>query len=183
MIEHRLVIANVMARRAGLVERDVAQVRRFDRLYERRINEQQARALIHEASWAEMLVIEELGRVSDGRSAAWLIGRLDFDDGYLCRILKGLCLRRLARCVPSSQDRRVREYGLTSDGRELCQWIETFHRREALSMLDLLPARDRRRLIRAMSTIEKVLARHPLPEFSEPWSSRLRKRARYRPRR
>src|SRR5512145_1664113 len=99
-----LVISNVLASAPDITESDIAQVRRFDRLYERHINELQARALINEFSWAEMLVLHELSIVTGGRSAAWLIGRLDFDAGYLCRILKRLCLLQLASCRPSLED-------------------------------------------------------------------------------
>jgi DNA-binding MarR family transcriptional regulator len=179
----RVLIGNVMARSGDLREEHIAQVRRFDRLYERHINELQARAMINEVSWAESLVIHELGRVSGGRSPSWLLSHLDFDSGYMSRILENLCCRELVSRSPSPLDRRLREYELTPCGRSLHRTLEDFHRTEALGMLDLLPRQAREDLVHAMRTIEQVLARHPLPQFSQPWASPLRKRARYRLRR
>ena len=182
-MDERLIIGNEMARSADLREEHVAQVRRFDRLCERRINEQQARALIHEVSWAQMLVLEQLDAVQGSRSAAWLIGYIDLDSGYLCRVLKDLCALGLARSVPHESDGRMREYELTRQGKRLAPCIEEFHRQEALFMLDMLPKRERGRLVNAMRTVEDVLTHQTFPQFSQPWSSPLRKRARYRPRR
>ena len=167
-------------RHRDLRESDIAQVRRFDRLVERRVNELQRRALISEVSWAGMLVIQELVQVQGGRSVAWLRGRIDLDRGYLCRVMQELCARELVRCQRPDRDRRLREFELTRDGVEQAAIIEAIHRREALHMLDLLLPRERRRLVRAMRTVEQVLTDHPLPEFSEPWTSAARKRARYR---
>ena len=166
-----------------LSQSDVAQVLRFDRLCERRINELQRRALVNEVSWAGMLVLRELAAVHGGRSAAWLLGKMDFDRGYLSRVLKELCARGLAQREMSSLDRRLQEYELTADGLELAHWIDDFLGIQALHMLDLMAPRARRRLIRAMRTVEDLLTRHLLPEFAAPWSGPLRKRARYRPRR
>ena len=177
------VIGNSLRGGDGLREEDMAQIRRFDRLYERRINEMQARALIHEVSWAQMLVLHELSTVPDGRSAAWLGWRVDFDRGYLCRILKELCARELATFRTPAEDRRLREYELTRDGRELAQVIEDFHRSETLLMLEFMTPDERRLLIGAMRTIEVLWKRHPIRDFTQDWSSPLRKRSRYRPRR
>ena len=178
-----LILHNEMARSPGLSAADLEQVLRFDRFCERRINELQRRALINEVSWAGMLVLQELAAVQGGRSAAWLLGKMDFDRGYLSRVLRELCGRDLAVCEVSPRDRRLREYELTSDGRELARWIDDFVRLEALYMLDLMLPRPRRRLIRAMQAVESLLKQHLLPKFAAPWTSPLRKRARYRPRR
>jgi DNA-binding MarR family transcriptional regulator len=166
-----------------VIDEDLAQVRRFDRLYERRINELQARALVHEVSWAQMLVLHELSAVPGGRSAAWLGWHMDFDRGYLCRVLKELCARELASVSISTRDRRLREYELTKYGMELAREIDAFHREEALLMLDFMNTDERRRLVDAMRTIEELWKRHPIRDFTQDWSSALRKRARYRPRR
>jgi DNA-binding MarR family transcriptional regulator len=177
-----LIIAMNTARNPTLRAEDVAQVRRFDRLCERRIADLQERALINETSWAQMLVLEELSAVPDGRSVAWLRGRIPLDRGYMCRVLKDLQARGVVRCHRSGSDRRLREYELTQAGNRLAKWINTFHEREILFMLDLMPRRDARRLVQAMRTVETQLRRHTLPRFCEPWRSALRKRALYRPR-
>ena len=182
MKAHVPIIAMTRARNRTLRAEDVAQVRRFDRLCERRIAHLQERALINETSWAQMLVLEELSAVPDGRSVAWLRGRIQLDRGYMCRVMKDLQARGLVRCEGSGIDGRLREYELTRGGQALARWINTFHEQEILFMLDLVPGRDARRLVRAMRTVETLLRRHPLPRFSEPWRSALRKRALYRPR-
>ena len=163
-----------------VAEADVAQIRRFDRLMERRTNELQRRALQGELSWAAVLVLQELAVVHGGRSVAWLRDRIDLDRGYLCRVMKHLESRGLLASGPSQRDGRLREYALTDVGKGVADGYERFHRGEALAMLSLMLPGDRRHLLGAMGTIERLLRRHLLPEFSEPWTAAARKRARYR---
>jgi DNA-binding MarR family transcriptional regulator len=157
---------------------DIAQVRRFDRICERRLVKRQDRALAHELSWAEMRVIHELGQVLDGRTPGWLNDRLDLDAAYLCRILKRLCFAQWAASEVPHGDRRQREYALTESGRALFRTLDEFHRHDAFMTLGFLPAGLRRKFVRAMATIELVLGKPAINHYVERCMG-ARKRARY----
>jgi DNA-binding MarR family transcriptional regulator len=157
---------------------DIEQVRRFDRVCERRLVERQDRALANELPWAEMRVIHELGQVADGRTASWLNGRLDLDPAYLCRILKKLCAAQWAASAVPHGDRRQREYALTEPGRALYRKLDEFHRHDATMTLEFLPPGLRRKFVRGLATVEFVLSKPGIDHYLERCLG-ARKRARY----
>lgn len=164
----------------ALFAQRVAQVVRFDRMYEQRLREIADRSAIMELSWAEIRVFHELGAGADGITIAWLAPRLDLDGGYVCRILKKLCAYGWVAAARSEGDRRHRLYGLTADGRKVREGLEEFHRTQAERMLEALPRRGQHRLVTAMRTIEDVLSRTPWENFLEGWRTSSRTRAAYR---
>lgn len=91
-------------------------------------------------------------------SVAWLAHRLDYDTGYMCRILKKLQAYDLVTPGPSDRDGRMRDWTLTKRGRAFAASIESEHRDRARSALDALDPDEERRLVDAMRVIEEILS-------------------------
>ena len=137
----------------------IDQVRRFERFWQTHMRKAYKTIHAEGFSIADLRVLEELAFAGEGRTGAWLAGRLDLDTGYACRILKKLQAYDLVSACDSLHDGRMRDWSLTKHGRMLADGIEGGHRDRVRDSLLFLAAEDRRRLVAAMAVLEATLAR------------------------
>ena len=138
---------------------------RFDRFYARRLKDAEMADKTWERSLTERRIFHELGQLP--RTPGWLSCRLDLDPGYVTRILKTMEACHYVMIDPWQNDRRQRVVTLTRFGCDAYRELRSFHERLARNVLEELPQRQQRRLVRAMSVIEEVLTRDPLANFLE----------------
>jgi DNA-binding MarR family transcriptional regulator/N-acetylglutamate synthase-like GNAT family acetyltransferase len=149
----------------------VAEVRRFNRFYTRRLGLLRERELYSPWSLAEARVLYELA--SRGAAGAAQLGRdLGIDPGYLSRTLAGLECRGLVARTPSPDDGRRRVLTLTPAGRETFARLDARSRDHVAGLLDGLGRHERERLVGALATVESLLddagARPPEPVLRGP---------------
>jgi DNA-binding MarR family transcriptional regulator/L-amino acid N-acyltransferase YncA len=100
-------------------------------------------------------VLWELG--VDGLDVRSLRVRLGLDSGYLSRLLRSLEQEGLVTVAPDEADGRVRTVGHTDAGRAEYLVMEGLSDDLAWSLLDHLGADDRRALVEAMATVDRLL--------------------------
>jgi len=135
----------------------IAAVRAFNRFYTGRIGALNEGLLASPFSLTEMRVLYELAH-REGLTAAALAGELPLDAGYLSRILRRFQSRGLLARAASAADRRTRILSLTKKGRATFAPYDRRSSEEVAALLAGLSAPDRRRLVCAMGTIERLLA-------------------------
>jgi DNA-binding MarR family transcriptional regulator/predicted N-acetyltransferase YhbS len=141
-------------------------VRRFNRVFTRRIGVLREGLLHSRYSLSEARILFELAHRED-RSASDLSRELGLDPGYLSRILVRLEGQGLIARARSENDGRRRILSLTSAGKDAFAMLDTRSREEVAEMLGGLSERDQRRLVDAMGIIEGILQRDF--KFSEPF--------------
>jgi DNA-binding MarR family transcriptional regulator/N-acetylglutamate synthase-like GNAT family acetyltransferase len=140
----------------------IDSVRRFNRFYTRRIGALNTGFLDSPFSLAEVRVLYELAH-RERCTATDLARHLDMDAGYLSRLLAGLQRMRLVRRRTSRADARRAELSLTAKGRRDFARIEGRQRHEVRNMLAHVGSAERRQVLEAMQSLERVLAREPAP--------------------
>jgi DNA-binding MarR family transcriptional regulator/GNAT superfamily N-acetyltransferase len=145
------------------LEQRVGAVRRFNRIYTRRIGVLQENFLNSSFSLAEGRVLYELAR-RERSTATELAADLGLDQGYLSRILRGFGERGLVVKSPSLHDRRQSLLSLTAKGRTAFARIDQRSQSEITGMVGKLARSDQERLVGAMHAIESVLGETPAPE-------------------
>jgi DNA-binding MarR family transcriptional regulator/N-acetylglutamate synthase-like GNAT family acetyltransferase len=135
----------------------IAAVRRFNRFYTRQIGLLRKSYLGSPYSLTEARVLYELAQRKDV-TAVELARDLDFDAGYLSRILARFEKHGLLSRTPSLYDRRQADLSLTAKGRKAFAPLDGRSAGQSAAMLDPLRREDRPRLIEAMRTIETLLA-------------------------
>jgi DNA-binding MarR family transcriptional regulator len=141
-------------------------VRRFNRVFTRRIGVLREGLLHSRYSLTEARILFELAHRED-RSASDLSRELGLDPGYLSRTLVRLEGQGLIARARSEKDGRRRILSLTSAGKDAFAMLDTRSREEVAEMLGGLSERDQRRLVDAMGIIEGILQRDF--KFSEPF--------------
>jgi DNA-binding MarR family transcriptional regulator/GNAT superfamily N-acetyltransferase len=141
-------------------------VRRFNRVFTRRIGVLREGLLHSRYSLSEVRILFELAHRED-RSASDLSRELGLDPGYLSRILVRLEGQGLIARARSENDGRRRILSLTSAGKDAFAMLDTRSREEVAEMLGGLSERDQRRLVDAMGIVEGILQRDF--KFSEPF--------------
>lgn len=144
-------------------EQSVAAVRRFNRFYTKQIGALHEGLLQSPFALTEARVLYELAE-REGVSATELGRELDLDAGYLSRILRRFGERGLIRRTPSQADRRQSHLWLTERGRAAFALLDQASRAEVGEMLAGLSAPERRTLLDAMSTLERLLGGRRVPE-------------------
>jgi DNA-binding MarR family transcriptional regulator/GNAT superfamily N-acetyltransferase len=144
------------------LDRQVRQVRAFNRFYTRRIGVLEEGLLHSPFSLTEARVLFELaaGEVTD---AAGLARELGLDPGYLSRILHGFRRQRLIASRANRHDRRRRRLELTVAGRAAFAELDRRSQEETGALLRPLPPAERDRLLAALQTVERVLGAPPPP--------------------
>ena len=135
----------------------IAAVRAFKRFDTGRIGALNEGLLASPFSLTEMRVLYELAHRA-GLTAAALGDDLRLDAGYLSRILRRFQARGLIAKSASAKDGRARVLSLTKKGRATFDPYDRRSSDEVAAMLANLSPADRRRLVSAMATIERLLA-------------------------
>jgi DNA-binding MarR family transcriptional regulator len=136
---------------------EVDRIRRFERIFERRLRKIHRSAASEDFTVADLRIIAEVGHAKGARSGAWLAGVLHVDTGYLCRTLRKLEAYGLLSCQPSSADRRTRDWELTADGLAFASRLELERRERVQRDLAELPPAEKRQLFEALAVVEAVL--------------------------
>lgn len=138
----------------------VEAVRRFNRLYTRRIGALQAGHLDTPFSLTEARVLYELATREEPTLSA-LAKELQLDAGYLSRLLRSLERRALVARRRAAGDGRRQLLRLTGKGARAFSALEGRTREEVGAMLKALPGQDQARLLSALGTAETVLGARP----------------------
>jgi DNA-binding MarR family transcriptional regulator/GNAT superfamily N-acetyltransferase len=134
----------------------IAAVRAFNRFYTRRLGVLEQHLLASPFSLSEARVLYELAHRDN--PAAKAIGiELGLDAGYLSRIIQNFQDKGLIVRQASAEDRRQYHLSLTARGRLAFSRLDRSSHDEIAAMLSRLPAGNGERLVRAMSTIERLL--------------------------
>jgi DNA-binding MarR family transcriptional regulator/GNAT superfamily N-acetyltransferase len=149
-----------------LRESRIAAVRHFNRLYTRRIGVLREGLLHSPYSLTEARVLFEVAQ-RQGSTASDLGRELGLDPGYLSRTLGGLEKQGLLERVPDVGDQRRRLIQLTSSGKAAFALLDQRSREEVGELLDGQSEDNRQRLLKAMTTIERVLDKGL--KFAEPF--------------
>ena len=148
------------------MEQRIADVRRFNRFYTRRIGALGEGHLDTPFSLAEARVLYELAH-RDAPTATELGREIGLDAGYLSRMLRGFQERGLIERRPSESDARQSRLSLTDAGRAAFTELDAAARRDVGAMLGTLAADEQERLVKAMHTVERVLG--AAPPAAEPY--------------
>jgi DNA-binding MarR family transcriptional regulator/GNAT superfamily N-acetyltransferase len=138
----------------------VGAVRRFNRLYTRRIGVLNEQLLDSGFTLAEVRLLYEVAH-RDGPSATDVGHELRLDPGYLSRLIQRLRKRGLLDRRPSPADRRRSVLTLTRRGRDTFASLDRRSHDEVAGMLLPLGDEGRNRLVDAMGRIERLLGPPP----------------------
>lgn len=133
----------------------VDTVRRFNRVYTRRLGLLERGLLDSELSLTEVRVLYELAQ--GATSARALCDRLGIDAGYASRILAGFTRRKLVTRTPSQVDGRQLELALTKKGRSTFAALDARAASQIASLLEALPPARKDRLVTALREVTDVL--------------------------
>jgi DNA-binding MarR family transcriptional regulator/GNAT superfamily N-acetyltransferase len=139
-----------------LADPRVEAVRRFNRLYTRRIGALQAAHLDTPFSLTEARLLYELAHRADPTLSV-LAAELGLDRGYLSRLLRALERRGLVARRREAGDARRQPLRLTGKGARAFAALEARTRDEVGSMLNALPGDARKRLVDALGAVEGLL--------------------------
>lgn len=134
----------------------IIAVRRFNRFYTRLVGALDEGHLRTAFSLAEARLLYELAQ-RNGLTATELGRALGLDAGYLSRMLRRFVERGLVERVPSRTDGRRSHLQLTRAGRASFSALNTRARNDVAALLAPISDAERRRLLTAMQTIEKLL--------------------------
>ena len=137
-------------------ERQIEQVRRFNRTVTQRVGALSDRFLDRGRPLAVSRLLWEIG--TEGSEVVALRARLDLDSGQLSRMLRVLEADALVALTQSETDGRIRVARLTERG--LAERAVLDQRSDALaaSILEPLDGEQRAELVKAMRTTERLLA-------------------------
>jgi DNA-binding MarR family transcriptional regulator len=135
----------------------IEAVRRFNRFYTRLIGVLDQTHLQSPYSLAEVRVLYELAH-RPGTTAGQLARDLGLDPGYLSRILNRFTRERLLRRVPEKNDRRRTLLSLTKKGERAFGSLNGSARKHVQALIGSLTPRQRKELVGAMATIERLLS-------------------------
>ncbi len=144
----------------------VDRVRRFNRFYTKHIGVLHEGLLQSPFSPTEARVLYELAS-RDGPAASELGRELRLDAGYLSRILRGFEDGGLIRRTRSAVDGRQSQIRLTEAGRAAFVPLDRASRAQVGAMLGGLKEPEQRRLLAAMTTLQRLL--EPQPEAGTPY--------------
>jgi len=136
-----------------MVDSQIQQVRRFNRLITRRVGALDDDYLARGRPLGEARLIYEVGR--EGAEVRALRDRLGLDSGYMSRLLRSIEAQGLVRAAPD--DGRRRRVELTAKGRKELAAYDRLSDGLAQSMLEPLDERGRDRLVAAMAEVERLI--------------------------
>jgi DNA-binding MarR family transcriptional regulator/GNAT superfamily N-acetyltransferase len=134
---------------------DLQQIRSFNRLVTQRIGVLRASYLGRDRPFGEARLLFEIGHA--GADVRDLRRRLELDSGYLSRLLRALEAQGLLVVEKSAADGRARLARLTAAGRAEVDAYDALSDRLAQSLIEPLDEGQRRRLVQAMTEVERLL--------------------------
>jgi len=134
----------------------VAALRRFNRFYARQIGVLRRSYLDSGYALGELRVLYEIAH-GNAPTATQVARALDFDPGYLSRLLHDFEKRGLISRRTSTADARRSHLALTAHGRRIFAPLERRTQRQAGAMLEKLSVAEQARLVAAMATIENLI--------------------------
>ena len=140
----------------------ISAVRAFNRFYTSKLGVLGQQLLKSPFSLSEARVLYELA-TSENPSAKEIGIELGLDPGYLSRIVQKFDEDGLVSRKPLPADRRQYQLNLTAKGRQAFAKLDRSSHHEVADMLVTLSDGDRKRLIGAMATIERLLGRCGVP--------------------
>jgi DNA-binding MarR family transcriptional regulator/GNAT superfamily N-acetyltransferase len=138
----------------------VTAVRRFNRLYTRRIGLLRGDFLQSPYSLTQARVLYELAQRGTS-TASQLAAELGLDHGYLSRILRGFGEQGLITKAASPNDKRQILLSLTARGRTAFARLDRRSQDEIAAMMSALSLPEQERVIAAMGTLESILGEKP----------------------
>jgi DNA-binding MarR family transcriptional regulator/N-acetylglutamate synthase-like GNAT family acetyltransferase len=138
----------------------IVAVRRFNRLYTKKIGALQEGHLGSPFSLTEVRVLYELAH-REGPTASALVQELGLDPGYLSRTLAGLERRRLILRRASASDGRQSLLSLTEAGRRAFAQLDERASAEVARLLEGMAPALRPEVVAAMQRIEAALLGQP----------------------
>ncbi|NML30475.1 bifunctional helix-turn-helix transcriptional regulator/GNAT family N-acetyltransferase [Paraburkholderia antibiotica] len=137
---------------------DILQIRRFNRTVAESIGAIDDQFLGRGRPMGESRLLWEIGVDGvDGVDIRTLRARLNLDSGYVSRTIASLERQKLVAVVTHPNDRRVRRACLTKAGLLERAELERLSDAVALRAIEPLGPNQRRRLIEAMSEVERLL--------------------------
>jgi DNA-binding MarR family transcriptional regulator/N-acetylglutamate synthase-like GNAT family acetyltransferase len=136
-------------------KRDIAEVRRFNRLVTQQVGALNHRYLGHRPL-GESRVLFEIGE--RGATPRDVRARLGLDSGYLSRMIAALERDGLLEIESNPSDRRTRRMRLTAAGRAELRELDRISDELAASALAPLDAGQRERLLGAEAEVRRLLA-------------------------
>jgi DNA-binding MarR family transcriptional regulator/GNAT superfamily N-acetyltransferase len=133
----------------------IGHIRRFNRTVGEALGVTRERFLGRTRPPGESRILWEIG--GDGIDVRLLRRRLALDSGYVARVLRSLARQGLVRVRVHPEDRRVRRATLTTRGVAERAHLDRRSNVVAAGVLDPLGERERRRLIAAMTEVERLL--------------------------
>jgi DNA-binding MarR family transcriptional regulator len=141
----------------SMLDRRVDEVRRFNRLYTKRLGVLAENFLRSPFTLAEGRVLHELAN-REAPSASDVAAALELDPGYLSRILRRFESQGLVTRTPSPADGRRDVLGLTAAGRAAYAPLNERSHDEIAALLAPLPDERQELVLDAMATIAEALA-------------------------
>ncbi len=146
----------------SMLDRRVDQVRRFNRLYTKRLGVLAENFLRSPFTLAEGRVLHELAN-REAPSPSDVAGALDLDPGYLSRILRRFEGQGFVTRTPSPDDGRRDVLTLTAAGRAAYAPLNERSHDDIAALLAPLPDERQERVLDAMATIAEALAPDEAP--------------------
>lgn len=146
------------------LDSEAAAVRGFNRFYTRQIGLLQDGLLDTRLSLTEARVLYELAQARETTATA-IASALGLDHGYLSRILRRFDDEGFVARKASTQDGRQTLLTLTAAGRSAFATLDQRSQRQMKALLEAMPPDGRRRLVNAMSTIERLLNPTAAPQI------------------
>ncbi len=135
--------------------RHIESIRSFNRTVTRRLGVLNERYLGRDRPLVESRLLFEIG--TQGASVRELRTRLGLDSGFSSRLLRALERKKLVRTEPARWDARVRIARLTRSGLAELERLNALSDDLARSMLAPLSEDQARRLVSAMTEIDRLL--------------------------
>ena len=141
---------------AARIEQQVAQLRRFNRTVTQRVGALSDHFLSMARPLAVSRLLWEIG--AEGGEVVMLRSRLGVDSGQMSRMLRSLEADGLVTVKPSKADARIRVARLTAEGLAERAILDERSNELAASILEPLGDAQRAELVRAMRTVERLIA-------------------------
>lgn len=136
----------------------VRAIRKFNRFYTNVLGLLDRHLLDSDFSLSEARVLYEIGNAEKGTTATALIAALRIDAGYLSRMLKRFDKQGLINRSPSKDDGRSHDLYLSDRGKTALARLDALSDEQIRHMLDRLPEREQRNVIKSMTAIEQALS-------------------------